>query len=624
MCGIAGIHSQSGMAPDTMADAVGVMTRTLKHRGTDDMGFHFSEDRKTGLGHTRLSIIDLSSAGHQPMSNESKSIWIVYNGEIYNFPELRDALLSCGHRFNSETDTETVLHGYEEWGIEDLLKRLRGMFAFAVYDTRPAAAGGRIILARDRLGLKPLYYSYRDGVLVLASEIKAILASHLETREIDPHAVGSYLLRGFIPPPATIYKDITALRPGHYITVDGNGVSETRYYDLAEAFCDTSLASVSEGEAVEMIHSCLVDTMKCHLISDVPVGAFLSGGIDSSSIVAVMREVDHRRVKTVSAVFPDTAQDESRFSRAAAEMFNTDHAEIEISGRDVAGHMEKILYAMDQPTVDGVNTYFVSWATALSGLKVAMSGVGGDEIFWGYPSFRQIPRLHMLLKILATIPFGRRAAKSLLRDSGNSRNRKLHAMVSNDRSIPEIYMDYRGLFARDQIRELLCGDLGEDALKDTGTPHYLSDCASTIGQSNLVGLLETTSYMASQLLRDTDVFSMTHTLEVRAPFVDHTLVELLARLPARHKTRNDVPKRLLVKALDRELPAEIVDRPKQGFVFPFDLWMRNELKDLTEDALNGCRALNGQYVSKLLSGFYDHKVHWSRVWSLVVLANWLN
>jgi asparagine synthase (glutamine-hydrolysing) len=279
---------------------------------------------------------------------------------------------------------------------------------------------------------------------------------------------------------------------------------------------------------------------------------------------------------------------------------------------------------MDQPTVDGVNTYFVSWATALSGLKVAMSGVGGDEIFWGYPSFRQIPRLHSLLSVLSSIPFGRRTAGALLRDSSNSRNRKLHAMVSNDRSIPEIYTDYRGLFARDQIRELLGGTLSEEALEEAGTSQELPRCSEAISKSSLVGLLETTSYMASQLLRDTDVFSMIHTLEVRAPFVDHTLVELLARLPARHKARNDVPKRLLLKALDRELPANLVDRPKQGFVFPFDLWMRNELRDLTEDALGGCRALNGQYVRTLLDGFYRHRVHWSRVWSLVVLAHWLN
>ncbi|TET73468.1 MAG: asparagine synthase (glutamine-hydrolyzing) [Candidatus Aminicenantes bacterium] len=614
MCGITGIFLTNRSIEQSDIFAVRRMMDVLVHRGPDDSGlFH---DEHIVLGHRRLSIIDLSPAGHQPMSNEDKGIWITYNGEIYNYRELRKALIAQGHKFKSHSDTEVIIHGYEEWGIERLLQRLQGMFAFAIYDRR------HLVLARDRLGIKPLYYSYSDGIFIFASEIKAILASKLVSKEVDPQPAGLFLVYGSIPPSRTIYKEISALEPRNFLIINEKGIRKDRYYNLKNAFLDTSLSSISEEEAIERVHSCLIDTIRCHLVSDVPVGCFLSGGIDSSSIVALMREAEHKPIKTVSVIFPDTPYDESTYSKAVAKKFNTDHAEIEINGKDLTDHMERIFCAMDQPTIDGVNTYFVSWATAQAGLKVAMSGVGGDEIFWGYSSFLQIPKLYNILKILSWVPLGRRTASFLLRNSNNSRKTKLYSMVSNDSSIPEIYLNYRGLFTREQIHELLHPDFAKEATEGVEPASYLQEGEEINNESNRVSFLETTAYMANQLLRDTDVFSMAHSLEIRVPFVDHTLVELLANIPIRYKANKDMPKRLLIKALNCNLPDEIVHRPKMGFTFPFDLWMRRELRGFIEERLNASTIFNRNFTRRLMEDFCDHRVHWSRVWGCVVLNHW--
>lgn len=625
MCGIAAIHSDGRIAAGDLREAVGGMKEALRHRGPDDSGTFVSADGRVGLGHTRLAIIDLSAAGHQPMSNESAHVWITYNGEIYNFLALRRDLMKCGHAFKSLTDTEVLIHGYEQWGIEGLLGRLRGMFSFAVYDCRGTPPGcGRLVIARDRLGQKPLYYCYLDGVLVMASEIKAILASGLVRAEIDPEAVRLYLHLGYIPAPRTIYRSIAALRPGYYLVLDERGPAEHRYYDLSRAYLENSLSSISEAEAVERVHSCLVDTMRCHLISDVPVGVFLSGGIDSSSLVVAMREAGCAAIRSASIVFPGTDYDESFFSRAVADRYRTDHTEVEVRDRDLTDHMERILAAMDQPTIDGVNTYFIASAAAQAGLKVALSGVGGDEMFWGYPSFRQIPRLKRLYDVLASVPLGRTLASGLLRTGVSPRAAKISSIASGDGSISSIYGTYRQVFGADQISDLLGGDFAAGATGSlTADACPPSDLRSdnTLSQ---IGFLETTRYMANQLLRDSDIFSMAHSLEVRAPLVDHVMVELVAGLPACWKAGNGISKSLLIKALGDDLPETIVNRHKRGFVFPFDMWLRNGLREFTEANLSGSSSLKKAPVGRILDGFYGHRVHWSKVWSLVVIGHWLN
>ncbi len=621
MCGVAGIYRNGEVAAGAITAALGRMTAVMDRRGPDDSGVFTSGHGPVGLGHTRLSIIDPSAAGHQPMPNETGRIWTTYNGEIYNFPDLRPELQACGHVFKSNTDTEVLIHGYEQWGIEGLLTRLRGMFSFAVYDCRGTAPPRRrLLLARDRFGQKPLYYAHSSAGFVFASEIRAILASGMVEPEIDPPAVGSYLHFGHVPPPGTVYRGISALKPGHYLVVDQSGPAEHRYYDLSKACRENSLWDMTESEAIDRVHSCLLDTVKCHLISDVPIGVFLSGGIDSSSIVAVMRQLDHHPIRTVSVGFPGTAYDESGFARRVADTYATDHVEVTVSGADLRDHMERILDVADQPTVDGVNTYFVALAAARAGLKVALSGLGGDEIFWGYPSFRWIPYLHRLHRAVSCLPMGRLLAGRLLNTRGRSRTAKLASILSGGGSVPDIYRSYRQIFTVDQIRGLLDPAFAREATGHIGTAAPEGLPHKTIqGQ---VGFLETTRYMANQLLRDTDAFSMAHSLEVRSPFVDHVLVELLARIPDRHKVGGAGPKPLLAKALENGLPREVVHRRKQGFVFPFDTWLRKSLREFTEPILESPH-LNKPYVRSLLRGFGEGGVHWSRVWSLVVLNHWL-
>jgi asparagine synthase (glutamine-hydrolysing) len=607
-----------------MAATLGRMTDVMRRRGPDDSGVFVSDHGAVGLGHTRLSIIDPSAAGHQPMSNETGRIWITYNGEIYNFPELRDELENRGHVFKSRTDTEVLIHGYEQWGIEDLLTRLRGMFSFAVCDLRGTPPHpGRLLVARDRLGQKPLYYTYANGVFIFASEIRAILASKMVEPEVDPSAIGSYLSFGHIPPPETIYRGISALRPGHYLVVDQGGPAERSYYDLSKAYREGRLRDMPGSEAVDRVHACLLDTLKCHLISDVPVGVFLSGGIDSSSIVAGMRRIKHDSIRTVSIAFPDTACDESPYARQIAATYATDHVEVMVSSTDLRDHVERILGAMDQPTVDGVNTYFVALAAARTGLKVALSGVGGDEIFWGYPSFTQIPRLRRLHRALSYLPMGRPLAGKLLNSHGWSRTAKLASILSGGGSVFDIYRSYRRLFPADQIRNLLDPDLAGRVMEKNDIGAYSPGHLPGETIPGQVGFLETTRYLPNQLLRDTDTFSMAHSLEVRSPFVDHILVELLARIPDRLKAGGPAPKPLLIKSLKNGLPHTVVHRRKQGFVFPFGTWLRNGLRGFTETTLATAPHLNRPYVHSLLRGFLAGRVHWSRVWSLMVLNHWL-
>jgi len=643
MCGITGIYIHNMDIPN-IKDLTIRMRDTMRHRGPDDAGLYLSKDKKLCLGHTRLSIIDLSPAGHQPMPNEDETIWIVYNGEIYNFTELREKLIKKGHRFRSRADTEVIIHGYEEWGIESLLQRLRGMFAFALYDSRSGKPNepnrpNTLILARDRLGIKPLYYSYSNGISIFASEIKAILATKLVDKEIDPHSPGLYLLYGSIPSPKTIYKRISALPPGHFLIVDENGISERYYYNLTKAFLDTSLSSISEEEAVQMVRSSLLDTIKCHLISDVPVGAFLSGGIDSTSIVALMHEVEHKSIKTVSVIFPDTPYDESRYSKVVAKKFETDHIEVKINDKDLINHLEKIFYTMDQPTIDGVNTYFVSWAAKQAGLKVAISGVGGDETFWGYSSFHLVPKLYHLASFPGVSTLAKPLTGWIASRFPNGKMGKLNHLFHKP-SLESAYLTVRGVFCLEDVKKILNPDLLKeftlidpvDYLKEitqspiypfTFPPFRLFASSPFHLLANAVSALELRTYMANQLLRDTDVFSMVHSLEVRVPFVDHKLVELLAKIPAEYKAKKDMQKPLLVKALNNKLPEEIVHRPKQGFTFPFDLWMRNELKDFIKKSLNGSSIFNRIFIKRLLKDFYNHKIHWSRIWSLLVLTHWL-
>jgi len=635
MCGIAGIVKLNGPAAPEIIAAVRRMMEAQIHRGPDDSGIvAFGAPSSSPvtpdpsgpsavLGHRRLAIIDLSDAGHQPMANEDGSVWVTYNGEIYNFQELRTELIDRGHRFRSRTDTEVLVHGYEEWDLEGLLARLRGMFAFGLWDQRRR----RLFLARDRLGEKPLYYAWQSGTLLFASELKALLASGLIERRLNPAAVVAYLTLGSVPAPLTMIEGVQALPPGCFLTLQDGRLDLERYWRLAfEEDPD-----LTEGEALEEVRALLKEAVRLRLVADVPVGAFLSGGVDSSAIVALMREVTGGTIRTFSMVFEEQEFSEGRFARRVAREFETEHTEYVVTAEEVLRELPRIIEAMDQPTIDGVNTYFVSKVTRQSGTIVALSGVGGDELFGGYPSFRLIPRLYRLARLTPTVPGGRWVLERALGLLGQyGRAHKLRTVFQHAPSPEAAYLAVRGLFLDEALLTLVSPEFLAHASQQWTPLGYLQDLTrdyNGASLSNTASLLELRTYMHNQLLRDTDVMSMAHSLEVRLPFLDHRLVEFLEKVPASYKFRGAL-KRLLLQALDGRLPKEVTDRPKWTFTFPFERWLRSDpaWRSTLEEALG--RPLDGVLdtlgVNLLWNRFLQGRVHWSRVWAIAVLCLWLD
>lgn len=618
MCGIAGIIKLNGpTAPEDVA-AVQRMMEAQVHRGPDGAGWY--QDTHVVLGHRRLSIIDLSDAGNQPMTNEEKTVWVTYNGEIYNFQELRADLISRSHLFRSKTDTEVLVHGYQEWGLEGLLSRLRGMFAFGLWDQKSQ----RMVLARDRLGKKPLYYAWGVGALIFASELKALLASGLIERRLNPAAVVAYLTLGSVPAPLTMIEGIQALPPGSTITLQDGRLELKRYWQLTF----DAEPSLTEVEAVEQVGSLLQEAVRLRLVADVPVGAFLSGGIDSSSIVALMREATGGTIRTFSLVFREQEFSEGPFAALVAQKFGTEHIEYVMTAEEVCRELPQIIRAMDQPTIDGVNAYFVSKITRESGIIVALSGIGGDELFGGYASFQLVPRLYRISQIAHAVPGCTWAlGKALGAKRRDGRIHKLRSLFRYSPSPEMAYLAVRGLFLDGELQALLHPDLLNQPVQQFTPLGYLHEIISeqhTESLPNLVSWLELRSYMHNQLLRDTDGMSMAHSLEVRTPFLDHRLVEFLAQVPVRVKFAGR-PKSLLLNALGGYLPREVVDRPKGTFTFPFEQWLRTEWQTAVQGELQIEKTgiLDSNAVVALWQRFLRGEVHWSRVWAIIVLKRWL-
>ena len=634
MCGIAGIleynKTPAGVGPACPEDALDGMVRQLQHRGPDDRGRVVLEfDGGTvSLGHRRLSILDPSAAGHQPMIDAATGHCVVHNGEVYNFKEIR-ALLSGTWR--SESDTEVLLRAYAAWGRE-LLQHLRGMFAFALWDARKQS----LLLARDRFGIKPLYYYAGDGFFLFASEVRALLASGLIPRALDPVALWDYLSYQSVPAPRTMIQGVRSLLPGGWLEVDaGGGISEGCYWNLLEEAAPH--ASLSPGkESSRRVRQLLDEAISLHLVSDVPVAAFLSGGIDSSAVVALMREAG-TVPKTFSVVFSEKGYDEARFSRQVASTFGTDHTEIFLEQDDLLSQLPDSLAAMDQPTGDGINTYVISRAVRSAGLKVVLSGLGGDELFGGYPLFSRLGRSASSLRLLARAPTAlRRGLGRAIELCGGSTvaAAKVSAVLQADGTLQSVLPLLRQVFSPSQRNDLVADKLRETvgARRDP----YVKILGEAFGAAphaelmSKISYAEARTYMHDVLLRDTDQMSMAHGLEVRVPLLDHKLAECVVGLPDACKRANGTPKRLLVESLDGLLPENVVRRPKQGFTLPFDLWMRGALRSYCEerldrDRLRGRGILRADWVQAYWQGFLrgDRNTSWSRVWVLVVLEDWL-
>ena len=633
MCGIVGILARKTQIPPAVLEQA---TRSLAHRGPDDSGMVLlretqPEPLEIGLGHRRLAILDLSPLGHQPMKDPVTGTWIVFNGEIYNFRELRKELEAAGVEFKSHSDTEVILAAYRVWG-ESCLTRLGGMFAFALWD----AARKRLLLARDPMGIKPLYYQQSNETFIFASEVRTLLRTGLVPRKADPTGVLSYLAFGSVYEPWTIVEGVKAVPPGHMLTVENGSVSSREYWSPLHSFSRAESEPVSgDGSAtVDQLPAILRDAVLSHLVSDVPVGVFLSGGIDSSALVAVLSH-NGVRASTFSLVFEEEEFDEGQYSREMARRFGTDHHEIPVSQQDTLAALPEALCAMDQPTIDGINTYLVSAKTRAAGVKVALTGLGADEMFAGYSNFRHVPSMEVFSKRFGRLPrlAQRPLSSSVALFAGKGdRSRKLAELATGHGSLvhPNFVHPYflaRALFGAAE-REALFSAPDRQAWQqslDRVLQKSVTDSQS-LDPVNRVSYLESHFYMRNTLLRDSDFMSMAHGLELRVPFLDRALVEACFRIPGDKKLQGDSPKSLLLASLGVELPREIVNRPKRGFTLPFERWLRGEMRQPVETALLGTGAdhasLNREAVREVWKRFLAGETSWSRPWSLFVLARW--
>lgn len=621
MCGIVGIAARDArLNPEILRQA----TDSLAHRGPDDsdniiLQASSPEPVEVGLGHRRLAILDLSPLGRQPMHDPQTGNRIVFNGEIYNFREIREKLESQGLTFRSRSDTEVLLKAYGLWGPE-CLSHLRGIFSFAIWDT----ANSRLFLARDPMGVKPLYYSQQGSHFLFASEIRTLLGTGLIRRKLDSAALATFLSFGSVYEPHTVVEGIFALKPGHYLTWDSGRISIHQYWRVP-AQSDDSTAE----HAQEQISEEIGESVRLQTVSDVPVGVFLSGGIDSSAITAILSR--SQTPSTFSIVFREQEYNEGPASRAVAQHFNTDHHEIACSAEEGLALSHNAIGAMDQPTIDGLNTYMICGAARNAGIKVVLSGLGGDELFCGYSSFRSVPRMESLRSIWNHVPAGSGIADLVFSVGAighSDRAKKIHALATENGSLLHPYFLSRALFTPAQVRELL-SDRND---KDNDDPlRPLRDALSHTARMdpiNRVSYLESRCYMLNTLLRDSDVMSMAHGLELRVPLLDHELAAKLFSIPGNRKMQGATPKPLLVNAVKSELPHEIIHRKKQGFTFPFEHWLRNQMRDEVGNSLLRIpegplkNALNSDSACAVWEDFQRGRTSWSRPWSLHVLQRW--
>jgi len=629
MCGIFGIAAHRAQVPDGVLERG---TRSLAHRGPDDSGTILLRDAvsdaEIGLGNRRLAILDLSPLGHQPMQDAETGNWIVYNGEIYNFRDLRDQLERAGASFVSHSDTEVVLKAYARWG-EQCLARFRGMFAFALWD----AGRHRLLIARDAMGIKPLYYVQAGSHFLFASEVRTLLGSGLVPRRIDLAGLTNYLTFGSAYDPLTLMEGIRSLSPGHTLAWEHGTVRESSYWDLVDEPTSAEAVSPSANAdlSAEQIKPIVEDVVQSQLVSDVPVGVFLSGGIDSSALVSILSRKGVTP-STFSIVFREADFSEAQHSRAIAAKFHTDHHEINVSQADVLDAIPGALQAMDLPSMDGINTYFVSRETRNAGVKVALSGLGGDEIFAGYSTFRTVPRLERLSHVLHFLPERVRGALGLAFKAvapASDQNRKLVSLARDNGCLLHPYFLSRMLFTPDQ-RELLLRNQSASVLElAAASQRDRLLRALSLDPINRVSYLESRCYMLNTLLRDSDFMSMSQGLELRVPLIDHQLAKTVIGIPGKRKL-NGTPKKLLVEALEGSLPEEIVHRPKRGFTLPFEHWMRQEMRSEIESGLDSRRIdagplgglMSGHEVQRIWQNFQRGGVSWSRPWALFVLQRW--
>ena len=639
MCSISGIIqlSKSEQCREALATTVRRMNAALHHRGPDDEGVVNIRAGTTSeqpgsinlsLGNTRLAIIDVSSAGHQPMHDPETGNWITYNGETYNYRELRSELADDFGPWRSNTDTEVVLRAYRKWGM-DAFARMRGMFALAIWDERKRS----LVLARDQFGIKPLYCFFGSGRplsttagssgaissnrFMFASEVRALLESEIVPRTLSASGLSSLLEFGSLQAPWTIVNDVFSLMPGTCLTVREKSAHQLGFDVLSFHPTRKQSQTTSRERAKVELREILEDSVKQHLVSDVPLGVFLSGGMDSSAVVALMSRVTSERPRTFSVVFAENKFNESEYSQAIAKRFDTEHREVKLSEESLIKALPDAIAALDQPSMDGINTYIVSKAVKDSGMTVALSGLGGDELFCGYPSFRRA------LRMQTANSFTKGVLRSVARFSNGYRSKAIQLTASNG-DAAAVYRISRQLFSPQAVLDLATS---------SNNPVAWNVCANGEQDTvNLISRFEIHGYMANTLLRDTDSVSMAHSLEVRVPFVDNEVAEYVLSMPGEWKLQlnnGHQSKPLLAEMLSDLLPPEVLSRPKMGFTLPFERWMTQQLKDhiagvFVESSQFSRCGVRQDSVNDLWRRFLRRpkSVGWSRPWTLYVLAQW--
>jgi asparagine synthase (glutamine-hydrolysing) len=581
MCGINGIFAYGGGSPAVDEGELLRSRDAMTLRGPDAAGLWRAPHGRVGFGHRRLSIIDLSEQGRQPMTTDDGRYTIVFNGEIYNYPHLRDELVAQGVRFRGHSDTEVILHLYARDGAA-MLGRLRGMFAFAIWDQ----TAQRLFLARDPYGIKPLYYADQGGQLRFASQVKALLAGGHVARELDPGGVAGFLLWGSVPEPLTLYRDVRMLPAGSSVTVDAAGMQPTeRFWTVGAAIARSvqAAADLPAGEEASFFREAMRDSMRAHLVADVPVGAFLSAGLDSSTLLGLASELSGQSVECITFTcdeFQGKPTDELPLARVVAAHYGARHHTVSITTQDMESDLPRFLAAMDQPTIDGINTWFVSQAAARTGLKVVLSGLGGDELLGGYSTFSLVPRQVQRSQSLARIPglagaweTGGRLLARLL----PSFDPRRAAALSLGKTYFGAYQLQRGLLMPWQLDAVVDPEFARIGLTQLYAAEIEGESPDP-GKAALDGFarvseLESVRYMRNQLLRDTDWAGMGHSLEIRTPLVDSRLAEQVSGLAA--TGRLGPAKTMLSRTLERPLPTALLNRPKTGFTVPIWKWLRH-------------------------------------------------
>lgn len=622
MCGITGIVGNTTNS-NVYQTAIQKMTDAIAHRGPNSQGLW--NDEHCFFGHRRLSIIDLSEAGNQPFISQDGRYILIYNGELYNYKDLKFELQRVEHGsknipyiFKTNTDTEVILASYLRWG-NNCMKRFNGMFAFAIWDTIEQ----KLVIARDRLGVKPLYYQYKNNTLVFASEIRALIYSGIVDKKINQSAVAEYIQYATVHAPNTMLQDVKMLMPGNFLELHQNNLTISQYWNINDYA--QSKQDLSYKETCEKVNDLLTASVERRLVADVPFGAFLSGGIDSSALVGLMSKVSSEKIQTFNVSFDEGEFSEAKYAKQISQKFNTQHHEIKLTPTDFLNQLPEALAAIDHPSGDGPNSYIVSKATKQAGITMALSGLGGDELFAGYDIFKRFYELEKKAW-LNIIPAKGLAGKLISAKKKSVQGDKTSEILAlSNINGYQAYPVNRKLFNQPDYQSLLKHKYNDSNFIFNVIKKSVTDKEHILSR---VSLYEIETYMQNVLLRDADQMSMAVALEVRVPFLDYKLVEFTLGVKDEYKFPH-TPKKLLIDSLGDLLPNEIVNRPKMGFTLPWKDWLKGDLREFCEDNIiqfSKRSFVNREAVLIIWNRFLknDPKITWSRIWHLVVLNNWIN